>query len=85
MVRPHAGQAASDADTLRAYVEGSIAFYDTASNSCRPDFAPRTVAIILRDLLAGALLRLLGTPDLDVDGYTRELAVLCLRSVELPS
>ncbi|ADJ49068.1 TetR family transcriptional regulator [Amycolatopsis mediterranei S699] len=124
VVRPHADPAASSSDTLRAYVEGSIAFYDThrrhlralmqilnghpharerwvnAANSAELDsieqllargqrdgefrsgFAPHAVAMILRDLLAGALLRLLGTPDLDVSAYTRELVALCLHSVE---
>ncbi|MEU4769444.1 TetR family transcriptional regulator [Actinosynnema sp. NPDC023794] len=47
----------------------------------RGDFVPRVVAVIIRDLLSGALMRLLTTPDLDVSAYTRELVALCRRAV----
>jgi hypothetical protein len=47
----------------------------------RGDFVPRVVAVIIRDLLSGALMRLLTTPDLDVAAYTNELVTLCRRAV----
>jgi AcrR family transcriptional regulator len=125
VVRPHTDAAATAADTLRAFVEGSIAFYDTHRSYMRalmqvlnghPDarerwfdkpnsaeldgleevlargqrdgefreFPPRAVAVIIRDLLSGALLRLLVTPDLDVAGYTRELVAMCQFAVQKP-
>lgn len=45
------------------------------------DFQPHTVAVIIRDLLSGALMRLLATPELDVAAYTSELVTLCREAV----
>jgi AcrR family transcriptional regulator len=45
------------------------------------EFPTHTVAVIIRDLLSGALLRLLVTPDLDVAAYTREMVALCHHAV----
>jgi AcrR family transcriptional regulator len=126
-VRPHTDQAVSSAETLCAFVEGSIAFYDShrahmralvqilnghpqarerwvdqandaeldgieqvlargqRDGEFRDDFAPRVVAVIIRDLLSGALLRLLATPDLDIDTYTRELVMVCRHAVCRPA
>lgn len=122
VVRPHAGGATTAGEQLQAFVEGSIAFYDTHRSYMRAlmqilngyprareqlfdppnaaeldgieqtlirgqragefrQFPPRLVAVIIRDILSGALLRLLTTPDLDVAGYTRELVTLCLQAV----
>jgi hypothetical protein len=41
--------------------------------------------VIIRDLLSGALLRLLATPDLDIDTYTRELVMVCRHAVCRPA
>ncbi|MCO1576259.1 TetR family transcriptional regulator [Crossiella sp. SN42] len=41
------------------------------------EFDPGTVAVIIRQLLSGALQHLLTQPDLDLPGYTRELLALC--------
>jgi AcrR family transcriptional regulator len=125
VVRPHTDAAATAADTLCAFVEGSIAFYDTHRSYMRAlmqvlnghpearerwfdkpnsaeldgleevlargqrdgefrEFSPRAVAVIIRDLLSGALLRLLVTPDLDVAAYTRELVAMCQFAVRKP-
>ncbi|MBP2325741.1 AcrR family transcriptional regulator [Kibdelosporangium banguiense] len=48
------------------------------------EFPTHTVAVIIRDLLSGALLRLLVTPDLDMAAYTREMAELCHFAVAKP-
>ena len=45
------------------------------------DFDPRTVAIIIRQMLSGALQQLLTQPDLDLAGYTHELVALCEHAV----
>jgi AcrR family transcriptional regulator len=123
VVRPHTDAAATATDTLRSFVAGSIAFYDTHRSHMRAlmqvlnghpearerwfdepnaaeldgleevlvrgqrdgefrEFAPRAVAVIIRDLLSSALLRLLVTPDLDVAGYTRELVDMCQFAVK---
>lgn len=50
----------------------------------RDDLLPRVVAVLIRDLLSGALQRLLTTPDLDVATYTRELVMFCRRAVGNP-
>lgn len=122
-IRPRADEAASSAETLAAFVEGSVAFYDThrshmralvqvlnghpgarqrwvdqanaaeldgieqvlatgqSDGEFRGDFAPRVVAVVIRDLLSGALQRLLTTPDLDVPAYTAELVAFCRHAV----
>ncbi|MEJ3652184.1 TetR family transcriptional regulator [Actinomycetes bacterium KLBMP 9759] len=126
VVRPFGENAASAAETLRAYIEGSIAFYDTHRDHMRAlvqillghpearsrwfdapnaaelagieellargqrdgefrDFPPRTVAVILRQLLSGALQHMLEKPDLDLAGYTRELVAMCEHAVEATS
>ncbi len=110
------------AETLVAYVRGSIAFYAShrthmralvqilmghpeakarwfdAPNAAELDgiegvlargrrdgefreFDPRTVAVIIRQLLSGALQHLLTEPDLDLDAYTRELVAMCEHAV----
>lgn len=125
IVRPPADAATTAAEQLAAFVEGSIAFYDTHRSHMRalmqilnghprareqlfdpPNtaeldgieqvlirgqragefrrFPSRLVAVIIRDILSGALLRLLTTPDLDVAGYTRELITLCRHAVGSP-
>lgn len=126
-IRPGADQAGSSVETLCAFVEGSIAFYNShrahmralvqilnghpqarerwvnqandaeldgieqvlargqRDGEFRDDFLPRVVAVIIRDLLSGALMRLLTTPDLDVATYTRELVMLCRRAVGAPA
>ncbi|WP_051897845.1 TetR/AcrR family transcriptional regulator [Sciscionella sediminilitoris] len=122
VIHPRTDGAETAGAQLRAYVAGSIAFYDSHRSHMRAlmqilnghpqarerwfdrpnsaeldgltevltegqrtgefrDFPPRTVATIVRDLLSGALLRLLGTPDLDVQEYTRELVALCQSAV----
>lgn len=122
VVRPYGDAAASAAETLRAYLEGSLAFYDThrfhmralvqilqghpearrrwfdVPNTAELDgleellargqrdgefreFPPRTGALIIRQLLSGALQHLLTEPDLDLAGYTRELVVMCVHAV----
>jgi AcrR family transcriptional regulator len=119
VVMPH-GETARDA--LRAYVAGSISFYDThrthmkalvqillghpeararwvdAPNAAElagieellargqrdgefREFPPRTVALIIRQLLSGALQYLLTEPDADLAGYTRELVAVCEHAV----
>jgi AcrR family transcriptional regulator len=45
------------------------------------DFPPRTVAVIIRQLLSAALQHLLTEPDLDLAGYTRELVAVCEHAV----
>ncbi|MCE7007772.1 TetR family transcriptional regulator [Kibdelosporangium philippinense] len=45
------------------------------------DFPAREIAVIIRDWLSGALLRMFVTPDLDVAAYTRELVALCEHAV----
>jgi AcrR family transcriptional regulator len=122
VVRPYGESAETATDTLRAYLEGSIAFYDThrphmkalvqillghpdargrwvdAPNAAEldeleklltrgqrdgefRDFPPRTVAVIIRQLLSGALQHLLQEPDVDLAGYTRELVAMCEHAV----
>lgn len=122
VVRRHDEDSASAMDTLRAYLTGSIAFYDKhrahmkalvqilqghpealgrwfdAPNAAElrgieqllargqqdgefREFPPRTVALILRQLLSGALQHLLSEPDLDLAGYTRELVAMCEHAV----
>jgi AcrR family transcriptional regulator len=126
VIRPYGEHAGSAAETLRAYLEGSIAFYDThrvhmralvqilmghpearprwfdAPNAAELDgleellargqrdgefreFPPRTVAVIIRQLLSGALQHLLTEPDLDLAGYTRELVAVCEHAVRATS
>lgn len=122
-IRLRADPAVSNADTLLAFVEGSIAFYDShrahmralvqilnghpqarerwvdqandaeldgieqvlargqRDGEFRDGFVPRVVAVVIRDLLSGALQRLLTTPDLDVATYTGELVMFCRRAV----
>ncbi|WP_433556375.1 TetR/AcrR family transcriptional regulator [Pseudonocardia xinjiangensis] len=125
VVRPHSDGATSAWETLRGYLEGSIAFYDThrahmralvqiiqghpealgrwvgASNSAELDgveevlvrgqragefreFEPRTVAVIIRQMLSGALQHLLTRPDLDLADYTHELVAMCEHAVAAP-
>jgi AcrR family transcriptional regulator len=48
------------------------------------DFPPHTVAVLIRDLLSGALLRLLGNPELDVAAYTDELVAMVRHAVANP-
>ena len=45
---------------------------------------PRTVAVIIRQMLSGALQHLLTQPDLDLAGYTRELVAMCEHAVAMP-
>jgi AcrR family transcriptional regulator len=45
------------------------------------EFPPRIVAVIIRQLLSGALQHLLTEPDLDLAGYTRELVAVCEHAV----
>ena len=45
------------------------------------EFPPRTVALIIRQLLSGALQHVLTEPDLDLAGYTRELVAVCEHAV----
>ena len=45
------------------------------------DFPPRTLAVIIRQLLSGALQHLLTEPELDLAGYTRELVAVCVHAV----
>ena len=126
VVRPFGDGAATATDELRAYVEGSIAFYDSHRSHMRAliqiimghpearsrwvdapnaaeldaleqlltrgqrdgefrDFPPRTVAVIIRQLLSGALQHLLTEPDLDLAGYTRELVAVCTHAVRRAS
>lgn len=116
----------SATETLLAYVQGSIAFYDShrahmralvqilvghpeakarwfdAPNAAELDgiegvlargqrdgefreFAPRTVAMIIRQLLSGALQHMLTEPDLDLAAYTRELVAMCEHAVRAGS
>jgi AcrR family transcriptional regulator len=125
-IRPLADGAATAADELVSFVEGSMAFYDKHRTHMRalmqilnghPDarerwfdqpnsaelaglqsvlargqregefreFPPRILAMIIRDLLSGALLRMFVTPDLDIPAYTRELVGLCRAAVAKPS
>jgi AcrR family transcriptional regulator len=122
VVRPFGEGARTAMDELRAYVEGSIAFYDSHRSHMRAliqiimghpearsrwvdapnaaeldaleqllargqrdgefrDFPPRTVAVIIRQLLSGALQHLLTEPDLDLADYTRELVAVCTHAV----
>ncbi|RZS39203.1 TetR family transcriptional regulator [Herbihabitans rhizosphaerae] len=122
VVRPRADAAATAMETLRGYIEGSIAFYDTHRSHMKAlvqillghpeargrwfdepnaaeldglegllargqrdgefrEFPPRTVAVIIRQLLSGALQHLLTEPDLDLAGYTRELVAVCEHAV----
>lgn len=53
-----------------------------AAGEFRGDLTPRVTATVIRDLLSGALARLLNTPDLDVPTYTAELVDLCRHAVE---
>ncbi|MQA12195.1 MAG: TetR family transcriptional regulator [Pseudonocardiaceae bacterium] len=48
------------------------------------EFEPRTVALIIRQMLSGALQHLLTQPDVDLDGYTRELVAMCEHAVAAP-
>jgi AcrR family transcriptional regulator len=122
VVRPFGEGATTAMDELRAYVEGSIAFYDSHRSHMKAliqilmghpearsrwvdapnaaeldgleqllargqrdgefrDFPARTVAVIIRQLLSGALQHLLTEPDLDLAGYTRELVAVCTHAV----
>jgi AcrR family transcriptional regulator len=122
VVRPYGEGATTAMDELRAYLEGSIAFYDTHRSHMKAlvqilmshpeartrwvdepnaaeldgleqllargqrdgefrDFPPRTVAVIIRQLLSGALQHLLTEPELDLAGYTRELVAVCEHAV----
>jgi AcrR family transcriptional regulator len=122
VVRPFGEGATTAMDELRAYVEGSIAFYDSHRSHMKAliqilmghpearsrwvdapnaaeldglerllargqrggefrDFPARTVAVIIRQLLSGALQHLLTEPDLDLAGYTRELVAVCAHAV----
>ncbi|ALG10546.1 TetR/AcrR family transcriptional regulator [Kibdelosporangium phytohabitans] len=47
----------------------------------RGDLVPRVAAVVIRDLLSGALQRLLTTPGLDVAAYTGELVTFCRRAI----
>jgi AcrR family transcriptional regulator len=119
---PHGEGARSAREELRAFVTGSIAFYDTHRTHLKAlvqillghpearerwfdepnaaelagiedvlargqrdgefrEFPPRTVALIIRQLLSGALQHLLTEPDLDLAGYTRELVAVCEHAV----
>jgi AcrR family transcriptional regulator len=122
-IQPHTDQAVSSAETLAAFVQGSVSFYDShrahmralvqilnghpkarerwvnqandaeldgieqvlaqgqRDGEFRDDFSPPVVAVIIRDLLSGALQRLLTTPDLDVATYSCELTMLCRQAV----
>ncbi|MGO1051439.1 TetR/AcrR family transcriptional regulator [Crossiella sp. CA198] len=48
------------------------------------EFDPGTVAVIIRQLLSGALQHLLTQPAADLTGYTRELVTLCEHAVAAP-
>jgi AcrR family transcriptional regulator len=48
------------------------------------EFEPRTVAVIIRQMLSGALQQLLTEPDLDLAGYTHELVAMCEHAVAAP-
>ncbi len=48
------------------------------------EFAPRTVAVIIRQMLSGALQQLLTQPDLDLTAYTRELVAMCEHALAAP-
>jgi AcrR family transcriptional regulator len=48
------------------------------------EFEPRTVALIIRQMLSGALQHLLTQPDLDLAGYTRELVAMCEHALAPP-
>jgi AcrR family transcriptional regulator len=48
------------------------------------EFEPRTVAVIIGQMLSGALQHLLTQPDLDLAGYTRELVAMCEHAVAAP-
>jgi AcrR family transcriptional regulator len=48
------------------------------------EFEPRTVAVIIRQMLSGALQQLLTQPDLDLTGYTHELVAMCEHAVAAP-
>jgi AcrR family transcriptional regulator len=126
VVRPFGEGAATAGVELRAYLEGSIAFYDSHRSHMKAlvqilmghpearsrwvdapnaseldaveallargqrdgefrDFPPRTVAMIIRQLLSGALQHLLTEPALDLAGYTRELVAMCEHAVKKSS
>lgn len=48
------------------------------------EFDARTVAVIIRQMLSGALQQLLTTPDLDLTAYTHELVAMCEHAVAAP-
>lgn len=49
------------------------------------EFEPRTIAVIIRQMLSGALGHLLTQPDLDLAGYTHELVSVCEHALAAPA
>ena len=48
------------------------------------EFDTRTVALIIRQMLSGALQHLLTQPDVDLTAYTRELVAMCEHALAAP-
>ncbi len=48
------------------------------------EFDTRTVALIIRQMLSGALQHLLTQPDVDLTAYTHELVAMCEHAVAAP-
>jgi AcrR family transcriptional regulator len=48
------------------------------------EFDTRTVALIIRQMLSGALQHLLTQPDVDLTGYTNELVAMCEHALAAP-
>lgn len=48
------------------------------------EFDTRTVALIIRQMLSGALQHLLTQPDVDLTGYTHELVGMCEHALAAP-